>query len=56
MGIDRSGTTGVPLHVLVIGGGIGGLCLAQGLKKSGMSVAVYERDAAAGAPGVAPVA
>jgi 2-polyprenyl-6-methoxyphenol hydroxylase-like FAD-dependent oxidoreductase len=33
-----------PLHVIVIGGGIGGLCLAQGLKKAGMSVAVYERD------------
>lgn len=31
-------------HVAVIGGGIGGLCLAQGLKKAGMSVAVYERD------------
>jgi len=33
-----------PFHVVVIGGGIGGLCLAQGLKKSGISVAVYERD------------
>ena len=32
------------LHVMVIGGGIGGLCLAQGLKKAGVSVAVYERD------------
>src|SRR5579859_5354771 len=32
-------------HVLVIGGGLGGLCLAQGLKKGGVSVAVYERDA-----------
>jgi 2-polyprenyl-6-methoxyphenol hydroxylase-like FAD-dependent oxidoreductase len=31
-------------HVLIIGGGIGGLCLAQGLKKAGVSVAVYERD------------
>ena len=34
----------VPLHVLVIGGGIGGLCLAQGLRQAGVSVAVYERD------------
>jgi 2-polyprenyl-6-methoxyphenol hydroxylase-like FAD-dependent oxidoreductase len=33
------------LDVLVIGGGIGGLCLAQGLKKAGVNVAVYERDA-----------
>lgn len=32
------------LHVLVIGGGIGGLTLAHGLKKAGVSVAVYERD------------
>jgi salicylate hydroxylase len=32
------------LHVVIIGGGIGGLTLAQGLKKSGASVAVYERD------------
>jgi 2-polyprenyl-6-methoxyphenol hydroxylase-like FAD-dependent oxidoreductase len=33
------------LHVIVIGGGIGGLCLGQGLRRAGMSVAVYERDA-----------
>lgn len=33
-----------PLHVIVIGGGIGGLTLAQGLKKAGVSVALYERD------------
>jgi salicylate hydroxylase len=31
-------------HVLIIGGGIGGLALAQGLRKAGMSVALYERD------------
>jgi 2-polyprenyl-6-methoxyphenol hydroxylase-like FAD-dependent oxidoreductase len=31
-------------HVIIIGGGLGGLCLAQGLKKAGISVAVYERD------------
>jgi 2-polyprenyl-6-methoxyphenol hydroxylase-like FAD-dependent oxidoreductase len=39
--------TPAPLHVLVIGGGIGGLTLAQGLRRSGVSVAVYERDRAA---------
>jgi len=34
------------LHVIVIGAGPGGLLLAQGLKKHGVSVAVYERDQA----------
>jgi 2-polyprenyl-6-methoxyphenol hydroxylase-like FAD-dependent oxidoreductase len=33
-----------PLHVVIIGGGIGGLCLAQGLKVAGVSVSVYERN------------
>src|SRR5271166_4728980 len=36
----------VPFHVLIIGGGIGGLTLAQGLKQAGVSAAVYERDRA----------
>ncbi len=36
--------TSAPLHVIIIGGGIGGLALAQGLKKAGVSAAVYERD------------
>ncbi|TKA06655.1 FAD-dependent oxidoreductase [Actinacidiphila oryziradicis] len=31
------------MHVLIIGGGTRGMCLAHGLKKAGVSVAVYER-------------
>jgi 2-polyprenyl-6-methoxyphenol hydroxylase-like FAD-dependent oxidoreductase len=31
-------------HVIIVGAGTGGLCLAQGLKRAGISVAVYERD------------
>jgi 2-polyprenyl-6-methoxyphenol hydroxylase-like FAD-dependent oxidoreductase len=33
-----------PPHVIVIGAGLGGLCLAQGLKKAGVPVSLYERD------------
>jgi salicylate hydroxylase len=36
-----------PFHVLIIGGGIGGLTLAQGLQRAGVSAAVYERDRSA---------
>ncbi|HEX4226643.1 MAG TPA: NAD(P)/FAD-dependent oxidoreductase [Pseudonocardiaceae bacterium] len=34
-------------HVIVVGAGIGGLCLAQGLRGAGIEVSVYERDAQA---------
>jgi 2-polyprenyl-6-methoxyphenol hydroxylase-like FAD-dependent oxidoreductase len=39
-----SASTTNPLRVLVIGAGTGGLCLAHGLKRAGIEVAVFERD------------
>ncbi len=36
------------MNVIIIGGGIGGLALAQGLHRAGVEVAVYERDPATG--------
>lgn len=41
----RSRQEGASPHILIIGGGIAGLCLAQGLTAEGISVAVYERAA-----------
>jgi cation diffusion facilitator CzcD-associated flavoprotein CzcO len=32
------------LSVMVVGAGTGGLCLAQGLRSSGIDVRVFERD------------
>src|SRR5262245_21697705 len=35
---------GMGLHVIVIGAGLGGLALGQGMRRAGVEVAVYERD------------
>lgn len=33
------------MHVLIVGAGIGGLTLAQNLRKQGISFEIFERDA-----------
>ncbi|MGW4964807.1 FAD-dependent oxidoreductase [Nonomuraea sp. NPDC004186] len=34
-------------HVLIVGGGIAGSCLAQGLRRTGLAVTLFERDPSA---------
>jgi 2-polyprenyl-6-methoxyphenol hydroxylase-like FAD-dependent oxidoreductase len=40
----------IRMKVAIIGAGVGGLCLAQGLKLSGVEVEVFERDASPSSP------
>lgn len=44
METDREGMTVKKIKVAVVGGGTGGLCLAHGLSRAGVEVAVYERS------------
>lgn len=37
------------MRVLIIGAGIGGLCLAHGLKKAGIDVHIFEKQVSANA-------
>ena len=41
---DAGGDGGGAVKVAVVGAGVGGLCLAQGLLKAGLEVTVYEKD------------
>lgn len=41
---DPDAMTESPFHVIIIGAGTGGMGLAHGLRRAGISVAVYERD------------
>ncbi|MGN5376895.1 FAD-dependent oxidoreductase [Streptomyces lasalocidi] len=45
LSLFEEGTAGMAYpHVIVIGAGLGGLCLAQGLRQRGIGISVYERD------------
>lgn len=42
--LSTMGSTSQTPHVLILGGGLGGLTLAQSLRKKGLSYQIFERD------------
>jgi prephenate dehydrogenase len=44
IGYQRTEDQAFVMRILVVGAGIGGLCLAQGLRKAGIDVQIFEKQ------------